>query len=98
MTSEDLNIELYEKLRDEQERFRAELMEKTPAWILDGAYEYCIREDIVLCMESLDLSDKQARALLKLKNPLAEISKATLVVMIKPVRLNTSRRYRAMMR
>ena len=76
MTSEDLNIELYEKMREEQESFRAELMEKTPAWILDGAYEYCIREDIVLCMESLDLSDKQARALLKLKNPLAEIYEA----------------------
>ena len=76
MTSEELNIALYEKMCDEQERFKAELMEKEPAWILDGAYEYCIREDIVLCMETLDLSDKQARALLKLKNPLAEIYEA----------------------
>ena len=76
MTNEELNIALYEKMCDEQKRFKAELMEKTPAWILDGAYEYCIREDIVLCMETLDLSDKQAKALLKLENPLAKIYEA----------------------
>ena len=73
MASEDLNAALYEKMYNEQEQYKADLMGKTPAWILDSAYEYCIREDIVLCMESLDLSENQARALLRLKKPLAEI-------------------------
>ena len=37
MTNEELNIALYEKLNDEQERFKAELMDKTnfrPALII----------------------------------------------------------------
>ena len=76
MTNEELNIALYEKMNAEQERFKAELMDQTPAWILNSAYEYCIREDIVLCMETLDLSDKQVKALLKLENPLAKIYEA----------------------
>lgn len=76
MTNEELNVALYERMYAEQEQYKAELMEKSPAWILNSAYEYCIREDIVLCMEALDISDKQAKALLKLKKPLAEIYEA----------------------
>ncbi len=73
MTNEELNIALYEKLNQELELYKHELMDMTPAGVLSNAYEYCIREDIVLCMETLDLSDKQAKALLKLKKPLTAI-------------------------
>ncbi len=76
MTNEELNIALYERLNQELELYKVELMDMTPAGILSNAYEYCIREDIVLCMEMLDLSDKQAKALLKLKKPLAAIYEA----------------------
>ena len=31
MTNEELNIALYEKMNAEQERFKAELMDQTPA-------------------------------------------------------------------
>lgn len=76
MTNEELNTALYEKMYAEQEQFRAELLDKTPEGILSHAYEYSVREDIVECMGALDLSDKQAKALLKLKNPLSEVYKA----------------------
>ena len=76
MTNEELNTALYEKMYGEQEQFRAELMDMTPAGILSRAYEYSVREDIVECMSALDLSDKQVKAMLKLKNPLAEVYEA----------------------
>lgn len=38
-------------------------------------YEYTIREDIVICMEELDLSPKQAKALLRSPCPLDDVYK-----------------------
>jgi len=44
-----------------------------PGEILNHAYEYTIREDIVMEMEELELTDAQAKALLKCRTPLADV-------------------------
>ena len=73
MDNEALNRKLYEKLFEEQEKYKGWLLEQSPEEILRHAYEYTIREDIVLAMEYHDVSDEQARALLDSPSPLAEI-------------------------
>lgn len=73
MTNEELNTELYRKLFDEQERYREVLLSLPPEQILKHAYEYSIREDILLSFEYHDLSNNQAMALLKCEHPLRDI-------------------------
>lgn len=73
MTNEELNSALYKKLFDEQERYRKALLTLPPEKILDHAYEYSVREDILLSLEYHDLSDDQAKALLKNEHPLKDI-------------------------
>lgn len=73
MDNNELNTKLYEKLFAEQEKFKGWLVTQPPKEILNHAYEYTVREDIVCAMEVLDLSDEQAKALLSSPSPLAEI-------------------------
>lgn len=73
MTNEELNTKIYEKLFDEQQTFRDWLTGQSPEEILNHAYEYTAREDIVLAMEYHDLSDDQCKALLSSPAPLDEI-------------------------
>ena len=72
MNQEQLNNELYNRMLEEQRGFVQDLMTKTPREILDKAYEYTVRSDIVCLMESVDLSAKQCEALLKSDTPLAD--------------------------
>ena len=73
MTNEELNTRLYEKMFAEQEQFRDWLLSQPPAEILNHAYEYTVREDIVMAMEQLELTDTQAQALLDSPSPLADV-------------------------
>ena len=73
MNNEELNTKVYEKLFAEQEKYKGWLLTQSPEEILNHAYEYTVREDIVLGMEYLDLSDEQAKALLASTSPLEEI-------------------------
>lgn len=73
MTNEERNTMLYEKMFAEQEQFKAHLLTLPPKEILEHAYEYTVREDILLVQESSNLPDKQCRALLKSKTPLADV-------------------------
>lgn len=57
----------------EQEQFRDWLLSQPPAEILNHAYEYTVREDILMSLEYHDLEDSQARALLKSDKPLKQI-------------------------
>lgn len=75
MTNEELNAKLYEKLFAEQENFKGWLLTQPPKEILNHAYEYTIREDILISMEYNDLTDEQASALLQSPSPLADIFK-----------------------
>ena len=73
MTNEELNTRLYEKMFAEQEQFRDWLLSQPAAGILNHAYEYTVREDILMSLEYHDLEDSQARALLKSGKPLKQI-------------------------
>ena len=75
MTNEERNTALYHKMFAEQESFRDWLKGQPPEEILNHAYEYTIREDILLSLEYHDLSDTQANALMKSPSPLADVFK-----------------------
>ena len=64
MTNEELNTALYKKMFAEQEQFKDWLLTQPPQEILNHAYEYTMREDILLSLEYNDLTDSQAAALL----------------------------------
>lgn len=73
MTTEERNTALYQKMFAEQERFKDWLLEQPPEEILRHAYEYTVREDILLSLEYHDLEEGRVNALLKSRNPLQKI-------------------------
>lgn len=73
MNINEKNTALYEKMAAEQDTFRDWLKSQPPEEVLHHAYEYSVREDIVMAMEELELSDKQAQALLDSLSPLADV-------------------------
>jgi len=73
MTNEQLLTALYEKMSAEQAQYRQWLLGQPPGEILNHAYEYTIREDIVMEMDELELTDAQAKAPLKSRTPLADL-------------------------
>ena len=73
MNTNNLNTALYEKMATEQETYRDWLESQPPEEVLNHAYEYTIREDIVMAMEELELTDTQAQALLESPSPLADV-------------------------
>lgn len=75
MGETDYNTLLYEKMKAEQDKYRDWLLALEPAEILNHTYEYTMREDIVMAMEELELTPKQAKALLKSPCPLDDVYK-----------------------
>ena len=75
MNTETINTQLYEKMFAEHERYRDWLLHQPPEEILNHAYEYAIREDILMALESRDLSFMQAQMLIFTATPLADILK-----------------------
>ena len=73
MTNEQWNTTLYKQMFAEQEQFRDWLLAQPPQEILNHAYEYVMREDILLLLEYNDLTDAQAAALLASPSPLADV-------------------------
>ena len=73
MTNEERNTALYQKMFAEQEKFRDWLKGQSQEEVLNHAYEYTIREDILMSLEYHDLSDAQAEALMKSPSPLADV-------------------------
>ena len=55
MSETDYNARLYEKMKAEQDKYRDWLVRQEPSEILNHTYEYTMREDIVMCMEELEL-------------------------------------------
>lgn len=70
MTNEELNFNLYVKMLCEFEALSAQLKDGPPDVILNRAYEYATKQDILYCMENEDFPDKQCRVLMKLEQPL----------------------------
>ena len=75
MTNQEWNTTLYKQMFAEQKRFRDWLLTQPPQEILNHAYEYIVREDILLSLEYNDLSNAQAAALLSSPAPLADVYK-----------------------
>lgn len=75
MSETDYNALLYEKMKAEQDKYRDWLLSQPPSEILNHTYEYTMREDIVMCMEELELTSKQAKSLLKSPCPLDDVYK-----------------------
>lgn len=75
MDAEKLNKALFEKMSAEQERYKHGLLGQTLEEVLNHAYEYAMREDILMEMEALDLPAPQAAALLASPSPLADVYK-----------------------
>ena len=73
MNTNDLNTALYEKMAAEQDKYRDWLKSQPSEEILHHTYEYTVREDIVMEMEQLELTDAQAKALLDSPSPLADV-------------------------
>lgn len=72
-TVKELNELLYEKMEREQEEYKQSLVDMEPPEILNHAYEYAVREDIVYALGYYDLPENQCRALLKSNTPVADI-------------------------
>ena len=73
MDTENLTAALFEKMKVEQDKYRAWLVTQPPEEILNHTYEYTIREDILMALEVHDLTAPQAEALLASYTPLADI-------------------------
>ena len=73
MKQEEMNTQLYEKLAAEQAKYRDWLMGQPPEEILNHAYEYAVREDILAAAELMDMPQAQAAALLAVPSPMAAI-------------------------
>ena len=73
MKQEEMNTRLYEKLAAEQTKYRDWLMGQSPEEILNHAYEYAVREDILAAAELIDMPQAQAAALLAVPSPMEAI-------------------------
>ena len=64
---------LHEKMLQEQNAFEDWLKSESAEEILKHTYEYTVRNDIVMAMENLKLTDTQVQALLDSPTPLADV-------------------------
>ena len=69
--NEELKNTLMDKLSREQDKYRDWLKGQPPEEILHHSYEYTVREDILISMEELTLSEAETRALLLSPSPMA---------------------------
>lgn len=72
-TTEGLNTALYHKMFASQEAFKQALSVCSTEKILERAYEYVKREDILASLEYNDLEREEAQTLLALDDPLATV-------------------------
>lgn len=75
MDAEKLTTALFEKMKAEQDTYRAWLVKQPPEQILDHTYEYTVRQDILMALEGRDLTAPQAEVLLASPTPLADLYK-----------------------
>ena len=71
MSTEKLKQNLLDKAKNEQAGYIEGLKKLLPEQILDKAYEKVMRDDILVAIEYSPLTEKQLKALFKLKNPVS---------------------------
>ena len=65
MDTREVNIILRKKARTELTLLRKQLLAQSPQEVLDRAYEYATKSDMVTLINETEFSAKQARALLR---------------------------------
>lgn len=75
MDATELNAALFAKMNDEMKDFADWLLKQPPEVILNHAIEYAAKFDILSIVETTELSEEKARALLSLEEPLDAIFK-----------------------
>ena len=65
--------QLTDKMTDEFNSFRNWLLTQPPEEILNHAYEYTVKQDIVLIVACADLSPTQAETLMRSQHPLEDV-------------------------
>ena len=73
MDQEARMSQLYNKMAAEQAKYRGWLLEQPPEEIVSHAYEYAMREDILMAMEEAELQPEQAEVLLASASPLDDV-------------------------
>lgn len=73
MNESQVNIALYDKMRVEQDDYREWLLSQPRQEILNHAYEYSVREDILATISEGHLPPILAKALLESEQPLASV-------------------------
>ena len=73
MANEELSTALYEKAAAEQQKYRDWLCTLPTKDALDHAFEYSMRENILMALGTPELEDAQIRALLASPTPLEDI-------------------------
>ena len=73
MANEELSTALYEKAAAEQQKYRDWLCTLPTKEALDHAFEYSMRENILMALGTPELEDAQIRALLASPTPLEDI-------------------------
>ena len=75
MDNAAINAKLYAKMEESFQDFSNWLLKQHPEEILNHAYEYATKADILAVMETTDLDEAQANALLALDDPLDAVYK-----------------------
>lgn len=75
MSNEKVMNALYQKMYDEQCKFRDWLLEQPQEDVLSHACEYTAREDILMEIGEAELTPQRAKALLRSPCPLADVYK-----------------------
>ncbi len=70
METEEINLKLYEKMKAELSEYRESLLVMPSEQVLQNAYEYVIKEDLVYILMENNLNRKDVDALLKSETPL----------------------------
>lgn len=70
---DELHTLLYKRMAEEQDRHRAWLVGLPPEEILNYAYGYCVRLDILIAIQDMDLTEEQLFALLDSPTPLEDV-------------------------
>lgn len=73
MDQEARMSQLYDKMAAEQAKYRGWLLEQSPEKIVSHAYEYAMREDILMAMGEMELQPEQAEVLLASASPLDDV-------------------------
>ena len=73
MGTEELKSTLYDMMHAEQQNYREWLMKQQPEEILSHTYEFTVREDILVALEEVELSDELMKALMDSPSPLQEV-------------------------